>query len=222
MKNITHKKAVFIDYTGTIIKEGGPEIGEMITRVYKNADFATPQDAILFWYTNLEEMEKKSNDAAFLTEDEICLSLLDLCEKEHHLSDSHEELHILNQRFWRNGPVFDDAFAFFESCALPVYVLTNNAASYVAENLTKRGIHLAGIVSAEDVRAFKPHREIFERALDVAGVSAEEAIHIGDSYQADVLGARKLGIDAVLVDRKGKVWQTDCRVVKSLAEVVQL
>lgn len=219
MRNI---KAILMDYTGTIIKEGGPEIEELIARVYRNSDFNTPGEAIHFWYSNLAELEKKSYGSMFLTEDEICLRLLDLCEKEHRLSDNHEELHLLNQRFWRNGPVFNDAAAFLKKCTLPVYVLTNNASAYVEENLTKRGIHPAGIVSAEDVRAFKPHREIFERALNIAGVSAEEVTHIGDSYQSDILGAKKIGIEAVLVDREGKAGQVDCRVVRSLTEILAL
>lgn len=47
----------------------------------------------------------------------------------------------------------------------------------------------------------KPHRGIFEYALAQAGVAPEEAIHVGDHVDADVLGATALGIEAVLIDR---------------------
>ncbi|HEV8516072.1 MAG TPA: HAD-IA family hydrolase [Candidatus Limnocylindrales bacterium] len=47
----------------------------------------------------------------------------------------------------------------------------------------------------------KPHRRIFERALAETGVRAESAVHVGDSYEADVEGARAAGIAAVLIRR---------------------
>lgn len=47
----------------------------------------------------------------------------------------------------------------------------------------------------------KPHPEIFRHALQVMGVVPERALHVGDSYRADVLGARAAGIIPVLIDR---------------------
>ncbi len=47
----------------------------------------------------------------------------------------------------------------------------------------------------------KPHPEIFRRALELMDVSPEQAIHVGDSYPADVLGARAAGITPVLIVR---------------------
>lgn len=47
----------------------------------------------------------------------------------------------------------------------------------------------------------KPHRRIFEWALEQAGVSPDEVIHVGDHIDADVEGARGVGIGAVLIDR---------------------
>ena len=49
----------------------------------------------------------------------------------------------------------------------------------------------------------KPHRGIFDYALQQAGVAPEEAIHVGDHVDADVAGATALGIGAVLIDRHG-------------------
>ncbi len=49
-------------------------------------------------------------------------------------------------------------------------------------------------------RLEKPSAEIYTRALDRAGVRAEEALHAGDDIEKDILGAQRLGIRAVLVD----------------------
>ena len=59
------------------------------------------------------------------------------------------------------------------------------------------------VVASHDqrVRSAKPDAAIFEYALNAVGVPAEEAIHIGDSFEADVVGAHAAGIRAVLLDR---------------------
>ena len=48
----------------------------------------------------------------------------------------------------------------------------------------------------------KPHRAIFGHALSVMEVAASDAIHVGDNYAADVVGARTVGIQPVLIDRR--------------------
>jgi putative hydrolase of the HAD superfamily len=60
-----------------------------------------------------------------------------------------------------------------------------------------------GVVTSADVGSAKPDPEVFERALAVAGVAAEDALHVGDSLDNDVAGARAAGIRAVLVQRTG-------------------
>ena len=50
----------------------------------------------------------------------------------------------------------------------------------------------------------KPHRRIFEWALEKAGADPDAVIHVGDHVGADVEGARAVGISAVLIDRFGR------------------
>jgi putative hydrolase of the HAD superfamily len=51
----------------------------------------------------------------------------------------------------------------------------------------------------------KPHAAIFEHALDLLDTRPEQAIHVGDDPEADVLGARQVGIEPVLIDRRGRI-----------------
>jgi HAD superfamily hydrolase (TIGR01549 family) len=50
----------------------------------------------------------------------------------------------------------------------------------------------------------KPHAAIFEHALDLLGARPTEAIHVGDDPEADVAGARRAGIEPVLIERRGR------------------
>jgi HAD superfamily hydrolase (TIGR01662 family) len=49
----------------------------------------------------------------------------------------------------------------------------------------------------------KPHRSIFEAALEALDVPPAEAAMVGDSLEDDIEGARALGMRAVLIDREG-------------------
>lgn len=51
----------------------------------------------------------------------------------------------------------------------------------------------------------KPHRSIFDRALEHAGVTAEAAMMVGDSFRHDIEGALNAGWRAVLLKRSGEV-----------------
>ena len=51
----------------------------------------------------------------------------------------------------------------------------------------------------------KPDPLIFRRVLRRMDVGPEKALHVGDVPELDLRGARAAGIDAILVDRKGKV-----------------
>ncbi len=72
----------------------------------------------------------------------------------------------------------------------------------VLERVRLAGL-LDGIVTSAGVGARKPDAEIFNAALEVAGCEAGEALHVGDSNEEDVAGARGAGIRAVLIDRSG-------------------
>jgi putative hydrolase of the HAD superfamily len=61
--------------------------------------------------------------------------------------------------------------------------------------------HFEKLVVSARVGFQKPNPGIFEHALNVMQVAPERAMHIGDSYRADVEGARRLGIRAVLIAR---------------------
>jgi putative hydrolase of the HAD superfamily len=73
-------------------------------------------------------------------------------------------------------------------------------------------------------RESKPASALYEAALERANAIADYAMHIGDSYPLDVLGARAVGMTPVLLDRKRQVKQeqVDCLLIHSLSELLPL
>jgi FMN phosphatase YigB (HAD superfamily) len=76
-------------------------------------------------------------------------------------------------------------------------------------------------VLSSEVGWEKPHPRIFAAALALVGVPAAEALHVGDNYQQDVVGARQAGMYAVWLRRRGK-QTADCPVISSLSELVPI
>jgi putative hydrolase of the HAD superfamily len=83
--------------------------------------------------------------------------------------------------------------------------------------------HLDGVVTSAQVGVAKPAPALFEAALTLAGVAAREATHVGDSYAADVDGARAAGIEPVWLRRGAGPAEPDAppglRVITTLADL---
>jgi putative hydrolase of the HAD superfamily len=62
---------------------------------------------------------------------------------------------------------------------------------------------LDGTVTSAETGSRKPDPVIFERALELAGCQAAEVLHVGDTAEEDVEGARAAGIRPLLIDRDG-------------------
>jgi len=86
-----------------------------------------------------------------------------------------------------------------------VVVVTNNEVAEQEEKVRFLGIGpwIDGLVVSEAVGAAKPDRRIFDVALSTAGVRADEATMLGDSWTSDVMGATGAGIRAVWFNRFG-------------------
>jgi putative hydrolase of the HAD superfamily len=65
------------------------------------------------------------------------------------------------------------------------------------------GEMLDGTITSAEAGARKPDPAIFERALDLAGCEPAEAVHVGDTAEEDVVGARAAGIRPLLIGRNG-------------------
>jgi putative hydrolase of the HAD superfamily len=102
-----------------------------------------------------------------------------------------------------------------------VLIVVSNWDASLRERLAETGLEplVDAVVASAEVGAAKPARAIFDHALRLAGVPAARAWHAGDSFDADVAGARAAGIRAVLVARgeaAGGPRPADVPVIASL------
>lgn len=99
------------------------------------------------------------------------------------------------------------------------------------------GINLAMILRHHDLTQFfdfavisaalrraKPDPELYHTALQRADAIPDYAIHVGDSYVRDVLGARSVGVTGVMIDRARltRPDDVDCPLIYDLYELLDL
>ncbi|MEA2278303.1 MAG: hypothetical protein QOC78_3263 [Solirubrobacteraceae bacterium] len=89
----------------------------------------------------------------------------------------------------------------------------------VLERTGLRPLVDAVVISAE-VGVAKPQPAIFHAALERLGATAADALHVGDSLELDVAGARAAGLRAVLVARDGEPPREGVPTVSSLLGVL--
>jgi len=65
------------------------------------------------------------------------------------------------------------------------------------------------VLISEAVRAYKPHRLVFEQALERLGLAPHEVLHVGDSDVDDVKGAKEAGLRVAWVNRDGRARRPD-------------
>lgn len=78
--------------------------------------------------------------------------------------------------------------------------------------------HLDTVTYSFEAGAEKPHPQIFRTALARAGAAPQDGLMVGDSFEADYLGARQAGLHAVLL-RRDPGTPPPCPTIHSLEEL---
>jgi putative hydrolase of the HAD superfamily len=100
-------------------------------------------------------------------------------------------------------------------------VVSNNVSREQREKIRtcRFETYLDAVIISEEVSVAKPDPAIFRLALEMLGTTAEESVMVGDSWQADVAGARGAGIRAVWFNPGGQP-RPDAR--QGVAEIAAL
>lgn len=99
-------------------------------------------------------------------------------------------------------------------------VVSNRSRSY-DELLQSLGldVYFEFALAAGDYDAWKPEPDIFHLALQRLGVSASEALYVGDNYYADVIGAQRASLQPVLIDPQNIFPDAGCPSIRSIGEL---
>ena len=87
-----------------------------------------------------------------------------------------------------------------------LHIITNGFKDVQVIKMTSSNLlpYFSEVITSECVGCIKPDKRIFTHALERAGVTAKDSLMIGDSLEADILGAQNAGIDQVFFNPEKK------------------
>lgn len=122
-------------------------------------------------------------------------------------------------------PPFPDAAGFLRRLATvgtPLAILSNVTRASLGVSVRKLGAEFDQLVTAEDVRHYKPDYQHWQALYDSRGITADQHLHIAGSIAHDIRPATELGATTVWVRRAHEPIPGDVNpdlIVQSLAEL---
>ena len=225
-------KAVFFDFYYTLGVWGLPlqdSLQKIADRYQFEIDWERYAKAVQNLFADASDTDP-SNHSLLDTLDKIvesyCTFIQELGVKEHADQMAWELLQAGHSLFAANvATLYDDVVPTLQRLKDDGYKLAivsnwDTPLDPLAERL---GIaqYFDAITASHDtrVRSAKPDPHIFEYTLNAVGVSAEETVHVGDTYEADIIGAQGVGIRPILIDRDEPYVDRWDETIRSLAEL---
>lgn len=135
----------------------------------------------------------------------------------HAISDKFIENLILNN-FLIEGTI--ETLEYLKS-KYQLHIITNGFAEVQDLKMKNSGLiaYFQTITNSESAGHKKPHQNIFEYALNSANAIKEDSIMIGDSYEADVIGALDFGMKAIYFNENNFIVENDIIQIQKLTEL---
>jgi putative hydrolase of the HAD superfamily len=126
--------------------------------------------------------------------------------------------------------VYDETFAVLDELqgSYKLLLLTNGSPDLQQEKLDGTPAlipYFDSIVISGDFGEGKPSTKLFDHAMAQIGITASEGIMVGDKLTTDILGANRVGMTSVWINRHGAFRNDDIipsYEIKSLSELPEL
>ena len=190
------------------------EINEIEVDINKFLDIYLPIN-LNYWKLYREDKVSKEtlrfgrlNDAFLALEVEVGREVIDK------LSDDYiEHLSSFNHLFDNTFEILD-----YLNKNYSLHIITNGFDEVQHKKMAKSNIlhYFNTVTNSEMVGVKKPNPKIFNYALDLANTKAETSIMIGDSFEADILGAKNIGMDVIFFDVNNISLNDDTKQIDNL------
>jgi 2-haloacid dehalogenase/putative hydrolase of the HAD superfamily len=213
-------RGLLLDFYGAVVEEDDEVVASICGRAAESGpgEVSAEQVSAAWWGAFRDGMAA----APFRTQRAITVASLAAVLSEAGCGADAAALCEEQFRFWRTAPLRPGTRAFLDSVQLPVCIASNVDRADLEAVLAFHGLSFPAVVTSEDAGAYKPSPRIFQRALALLGLRADEVLHVGDSLHADVAGARAAGIAAVWVNRRGRPVPDDMDPASVISDLADL
>lgn len=140
-----------------------------------------------------------------------------------------KQIYILAEEYLKNlsnyNALFKGAIDLLEYLKpkYKLHIITNGFHEIQSAKLENSNIahYFDQIITSESVEVKKPNPKIFFHALKKAKAKTYESVMIGDNLEADIYGAKNVGIQAILCDFNTKSIENKTATVTQLKQLVQ-
>lgn len=230
-------KTVFFDFFDTLIFWTQPlhvTIRKIADRYQLRLDWSVYDEARAILTEAYEASQPTNNirDTIFRQLDACCTFLKKLGVREHVDQIAWEVLQYEHALFSRNNAtLYEDSLPTLnqlQKMGIKMGIISNwDTPLHAMVEELELAPYFEVVVASHDqrVRSAKPDAAIFEYALNAVDVSPEEAVHVGDSFDADIMGAHAAGIRAILLDRDGTQsgrWEETIQTLHALPDLLSV
>ena len=189
------------DCYGTLIQWDEGLIQAVDTILSKHAGATVSAHELIRVYDHFEhELEAEKPHRSFR---DVAGTALAMAMKKLDLAYDPGDIEILTSRISAMPPFQEvvPALAQLKRMGFKLCIVSNTDDDIIAGNVAQMGGHIDRVITAQQAKAYKPTRQIFEHAYGELGVSAADVVHICASPHLDLQAARDIGFRCVWIDR---------------------
>lgn len=225
-------RAVVFDFVNTLVPLREPEFVRILQGVYEYVHpFAShvPFDAFVQHYVRIRD-EQYARNLPDLRENDFYERMATLWRRLTGTPPNPQHVHAMMTRYALSfekavvpAPYLSSLIRHLSERYLLAVLSNYPYTPCVHRVLNRHGLsrYLSSTVVSADVGIVKPHPHLFRITLYQLGVSAAEAIYIGDDWCADVLGAARAGMRSIYT-REWRVEPDPCEDHHEASPVAQI
>lgn len=194
-------EVVSFDCYGTLIDwESG--ILSALKQLLSNREIDFSDDGILELFAEFESKLENPNHP-YIRYREILQEIVKKLGQEFDFAPTETEINCLVDSV-KNWEPFPDTVAALEALKqkYKLAVISNIDDDLFAGTAKRLKVELDWLITAEQVRSYKPSTRNFEIALETMGISADKLLHVAQSIYHDIVPAASMGISTVWVNRR--------------------
>ncbi|NNC51334.1 MAG: noncanonical pyrimidine nucleotidase, YjjG family [Flaviramulus sp.] len=119
--------------------------------------------------------------------------------------------------------LFENTFEILDYLSINynLHIITNGFEEVQQRKLVNSNInkYFKTVTNSEMVGVKKPNPKIFNFALDLADAKVSQSLMIGDSYEADIIGAKNIGMDVVFFDINNRAIDSELKQIDNLIQL---
>lgn len=126
----------------------------------------------------------------------------DFCQRTN-ITPSESELNYLAEslKYWEPFPDTVEALKALKK-RYKLTIISNIDDDFFADTAKHLEVELDWIITAEQVKSYKPSLQNFEFAIQRMGISPDKLLHVAESIYHDIIPTKSMGLTAVWVNRR--------------------